>query len=39
MVFGVPFTTGLWLWIIPVILLLGQFVYCWLEDRKNEKES
>lgn len=34
--FGLPLSTGMWLWGIPFLLLVLQFVYCIKEDKKQK---
>lgn len=33
--FGLPLDTAMFLWIIPVLLVIAQFVYCYWDDRKD----
>lgn len=37
--FGVPFVTAFWLWVLPVLLLVGQFAYCYFSDREKKHKK
>lgn len=34
--FGIPFETALWLWILPFVLVGLQFVYCIVTDKQDK---
>ncbi|MEA5060225.1 MAG: hypothetical protein VB049_09370 [Candidatus Pelethousia sp.] len=39
MFFGLPWDTAWFLWFIPLLLVIGQFLYCWWDDKREAQNG
>lgn len=37
--FGLPFSTAAFLWIVPGLLVIAQFFYCYWDDQKSKPKK